>query len=100
MTQRLTPRGRKPRAVLNWVSQVWPFAHEMQKGDLVVLAPEDAACGLHRRDYGDYHAETTGPNPFFHWRAVKWIGEAIPARTLARTCCFLRGVSHHLPYPA
>ncbi len=27
----------KPKAILNWVSQVWPFAHEMKKGDLVVL---------------------------------------------------------------
>ena len=29
--------GEKPKAVMNWVSQVWPFADEMQKGDLVVL---------------------------------------------------------------
>ena len=27
----------KPKAIQNWVSQVWPFAHEMKKGDLVVL---------------------------------------------------------------
>jgi restriction system protein len=27
---------------------------------------------------GDYHFEMNGPNPFFHWRSVKWIGEAIP----------------------
>ena len=27
----------KPRAVANWVSQVWPFAREIKQGDLVVL---------------------------------------------------------------
>jgi hypothetical protein len=25
----------KPKAILNWVSQVWPFAHGIKKGDLV-----------------------------------------------------------------
>ncbi len=27
----------KPKAISNWVSQIWPFAHQMQKGDLVVM---------------------------------------------------------------
>lgn len=27
----------KPKAILNWVSQIWPFAHEIKQGDLVVL---------------------------------------------------------------
>ena len=27
----------KPKQFVNWVSQVWPFAHDMKKGDLVVL---------------------------------------------------------------
>lgn len=27
----------KPKRLQNWVSQVWPFAHEMKKGDLIVL---------------------------------------------------------------
>lgn len=27
---------------------------------------------------GEYRFEAAGPNPFFHWRPVKWIGEAIP----------------------
>ncbi len=27
----------KPNAVANWVTQVWPFAHDMKKGALVVV---------------------------------------------------------------
>jgi restriction system protein len=27
----------KPKAIANWVSQVWPFAHEIKKSDVVVL---------------------------------------------------------------
>ena len=35
MTQR-SP-DTKPKAILNWVSQVWPFAHGIKKCDLVIL---------------------------------------------------------------
>jgi restriction system protein len=27
----------KSKTITNWVSQVWPFAHEINKGDLVLL---------------------------------------------------------------
>ena len=27
---------------------------------------------------GDYHWEPDGPDPYFHWRPVKWIGESLP----------------------
>lgn len=68
----------KPKAILNWVSQVWPFAHEIQKGDWVVL-PLKAQRAIQIGEItGDYQFEPKGPNPYYHWRAVKWIGEAIP----------------------
>jgi hypothetical protein len=35
MTQRYP--DTKPKAIANWVGQVWPFAHEIKKSDLVVL---------------------------------------------------------------
>ena len=35
MTQRYP--NVKTKAITNWVSQVWPFAHEIKKSDLVVL---------------------------------------------------------------
>ena len=68
----------KPKRIINWVSQVWPFAHEMQKGDLVIL-PLKAQRAIQIGEItGSYHFEPNGPNPFFHWRPVKWVGEAIP----------------------
>jgi restriction system protein len=68
----------KPKAVLNWVSQIWPFAHVMQVGDLIVL-PSKTEPVIHIGEItGEYHFEKSGPDPFFHWRPVKWIGEAIP----------------------
>jgi restriction system protein len=68
----------KPKTILNWASQVWPFAHEMKKGDLIVLPLKSQPAIQIGEIIGDYHFESTGPNPYFHWRAVKWIGEAVP----------------------
>jgi restriction system protein len=68
----------KPKRILNWVSQVWPFAHEIKLGDVVVL-PLKAQRAIQIGEVtGGYQFEPSGPNPFFHWRSVKWIGEAVP----------------------
>ena len=68
----------KPKTILNWVSQVWPFAHEMKKPDLVVLPLKSQPAIQIGEFVGKYVFEPTGPNPYFHWRAVKWIAEAVP----------------------
>lgn len=68
----------KPKAIMNWVSQVWPFAHEIKKGDLVVLPLKTQPVVYIGEVTGDYHAEIKGSDPFFHWRSVKWVGEAVP----------------------
>jgi len=69
---------RKPRTIQNWVSQVWPFAHEIAQGDLVILPLKTQPAIQIGEVKGDYQFEPQGPNPFFHWRAVEWIGDAIP----------------------
>lgn len=68
----------KPKAIMNWVSQVWPFAHEIKKGDLVILPLKTQPSIYVGEVTGDYHAAPEGPNPFYHWRPVKWIAEAVP----------------------
>ena len=68
----------KPKTISNWVSQVWPFAHGMEKGDLVVLPLKSQPAVQIGEISGDYQFEPDGPDPYFHWRAVLWIGEAIP----------------------
>lgn len=89
MTQRYTEA--KPKTVLNWVSQVWPFAHEMQKGDLVVLPLKTQPAVYIGEITGDYHFEKAGPSPFFHWRSVKWIGESIPRTHFGQDLLFSFG---------
>ena len=68
----------KPKAITNWVSQIWPFAHEINTGDWVVLPLKSQRAIQIGEVTGDYQFEPKGPNPYFHWRPVKWIGEAIP----------------------
>jgi restriction system protein len=68
----------KPKTIMNWASQVWPFAHEIKKGDLVVLPIKTQRTIQIGEVSGDYHFEPAGPDPFYHWRPVKWIAEAVP----------------------
>lgn len=68
----------KPKTIQNWVSQLWPFAHDMKKGDLVILPLKIQPSIQIGQITGDYEYDAKNPNPFFHWRSVKWIGEAIP----------------------
>jgi len=68
----------RPRSLINWTGQIWPFAHVMKKGDLVILPSKFQPSIYIGEITGDYRFEKKGPTPFFHWRAVKWIGDAIP----------------------
>jgi restriction system protein len=70
--------GAKPKKLQNHAGQIWPFAHTMQKGDWVVLPLKTQQSIYIGEITSDYHYEPKGPNPFYHWRSVKWIGEAIP----------------------
>jgi len=68
----------KRKRLYHWLGQIWPFAHEIKKGDLVVLPLKTQRSIYIGEVTGDYHFEPNGPNPFYHWRSVKWIGESIP----------------------
>lgn len=67
----------KPKRILNWVSQIWPFAHEIKAKDWVVMPLKSQRAIQIGEVTGEYQFEPGGPNPYFHWRSVKWIGEAI-----------------------
>jgi restriction system protein len=52
----------KPKAIRNCVSQVWPFAHEIKKGDLVVLPLKTQSAIQIGEVTGGYHFEPKGPD--------------------------------------
>jgi restriction system protein len=70
--------GTKSKAIQNWSSQIWPFAKVMQPGDWVVL-PSKTKAAIHIGEIvGSYQYNPSGPDPFFHFRAVKWFAQDIP----------------------
>lgn len=81
----------KPKTIQNWVAQVWPFAHEMKKGDLVVVPLKSQPVIYVGELTSDYHFEPSGPDPFYHWRAVKWVGEAVPRSYFGKDLLFTFG---------
>lgn len=93
LTAAMTERypDTKPKAIMNWVSQVWPFAHEIKKGDLVVLPLKTQPAIYIGEVTGDYQASPEGPNPFFHWRPVKWIAEAVPRTNFGQDLLYTFG---------
>lgn len=93
LTAAMTARypDTKPKAILNWVSQVWPFAHEIKKGDLVVLPLKTQPVICIGEVTGDYQSVPEGPSPFYHWRAVKWIAEGVPRNHFGKDLLFTFG---------
>lgn len=80
LTEAMTQRypDAKAKTIANWVSQVWPFGHEIRKGDLVVLPLKTQRAVQIGEIVGEYQFAPLGPSPFFHWRQVQWIAETIP----------------------
>ncbi|MBS7661350.1 restriction endonuclease [Pseudomonas lalucatii] len=81
----------KAKTLQNWSSQVWPFAQRMQVGDWLVLPLKTQPVIYIGEIVGDYRFTAEGPDPFFHWRAVKWIGEAIPRSHFAQDLLYSFG---------
>ena len=83
----------KPKRITNWVSQIWPFTFEITKDDLVVLPLKTQRAIQFGEVVGDYHFEPNGPSPFYHWRPVKWIAEAVPRSHFGKDLLYTFGAS-------
>ncbi|MCK4819748.1 restriction endonuclease, partial [bacterium] len=81
----------KTKTILNWVSQVWPFGQTMQQGDWVVLPSKSQPVVYIGEITGDYQFAPEGPNPYYHWRPIKWIGEEIPRSNFSQDLLYSFG---------
>jgi|SRR5690606_15333626 len=81
----------KPKAILNWASQVWPFAHDMAIGDLVIVPLKSQPAIQIGEIVGPYRFDASGPDPYYHWREVRWIGEAVPRSNFAQDLLYSFG---------
>lgn len=68
----------KPAKLRNHASQIWPFAHSIQKGDWVVLPSKHQPVIYIGKITSDYQFNSEGPTPFYHWRSVDWFAMDIP----------------------
>ena len=62
----------KVKTAMNWASQVWPFAHEMKKGEIVVLPSKIKPVIHFGRITGDYEFLPNNNNPYYHAHQVDW----------------------------
>lgn len=85
--------GDNPNRLGNWMRQVWPFAHDMKKGDFVVLPLKSQPSILIGEVAGDYEFLPGGPDPFFHWRPVTWLGEPVPRTHFGQDLLYSFGAS-------
>jgi len=69
----------KPNTIRNWVSQVWSFAKEMNKGDWVVLPSKLKRAAIHFAEItGPYVFDSKAAEPYRHSRTVKWFAMDVP----------------------
>ena len=62
----------------NHASQIFPFAHEIKPGDLVVLPLKTQRVICIGEVKSGYHFDASNPDPYYHWHDVQWLNESIP----------------------
>ncbi|WP_217180145.1 CBS domain-containing protein [Streptomyces sp. AC495_CC817] len=70
-----------PYTIGNWTGQLYRFAHEMQRGDLVVLPLKSWLVAIGRVT-GDYEYRADAPDGHRHVRRVEWLVTDIDRQTI------------------
>lgn len=68
----------KNRTALNWASQVWPFGHDMQTGEIVAVPSKIQPVIHFGRITGGYEYHAENADPYFHAHKVDWFARDIP----------------------
>lgn len=78
-------------AIQNHASQIWPFGHRMTPGDWVVV-PSKVKPAIHVAEItGQYVFNPRGPDPYFHYRKVKWIAQDVPRSNFGQDLLYSMG---------
>lgn len=70
----------KVKTAINWSSQVWPFGHEMKKGEIVVLPSKIKPVIHFGKIGGDYEFSPNNGNPYYHSHKVDWFACNVPRK--------------------
>lgn len=70
--------SEKSKTIYNWLSQIYPIAHRMQKDDWVVLPSKRTSTIHFGKIVGDYEFNPQNDNPYYHSRKIDWFAQDIP----------------------
>ena len=77
--------------IINHASQIWRIGHRMEKGDWVVV-PSKLKPAVHVAEItGEYVFSKIGPDPYFHYREVKWITQDVPRSNFGQDLLYSMG---------
>jgi len=68
----------KKGTIRNWLGQIWPFVHDIAKGDWIAMPSKKKAVIHFGKVTGDYINDPKGHDPYFHYRTVDWFAQDIP----------------------
>lgn len=68
----------KVKTAMNWASQVWPFAHQMKPGEIVILPSKIKPVIHFGRIVGEYEYLPENENPYYHSHQIEWFACDIP----------------------
>ncbi len=72
------------------VGQIWAFSKKMAPGDLVCLPTKSKTIYIGEIT-GDYKHNEKGPNPYYHFRTVKWLEKDIPRSRIPQDILYSLG---------
>ncbi len=81
------------KQVISGLGQVWRFARELQKGDLVALPLKTESAFAFGRITGEYQYKKVAPN-VMHIRSVEWL-RTVPRSVFPKDVLFSRWRSRH-----
>jgi restriction system protein len=74
-----------PEAQLrNYMRQIWAFVHGMHPGDWAVVPYKGRPALNVAEVVGPYVFDPAAPDPYYHYREVKWISKDIPRSNFGR----------------
>lgn len=79
------------KKVINHASQLWPFRAEMKSGDWVVIPSKQKAVVQVAEIAGPYTFNPNGPDPYYHYRAVRWVAKDVPRSRFAQDLLYSFG---------
>ena len=83
----------KTRTAINWAWQVWPFGHEMKKGEIVILPSKINSVIHFGKITGDYEFLPNNDKPYWHAHQVDWFARSIPRTAFDKDILYSLGAS-------